>query len=105
MKIKNNYKVTSVDFDVWAEVIFRTKLRYTSSFEDDQIVPDRIQFPIKKNSKTSIAQMPDGSIQNRAYYIRNLIQNQGQLGNLSIIDTWTITCFNIIVLKNYILHQ
>jgi hypothetical protein len=48
VKIKNNYKVTSVDFGVWAEVIFRTKLRYTSSFEDDQIVTDRIQFPIKK---------------------------------------------------------
>jgi hypothetical protein len=85
--MKNNNKVTSVDFDVWVEAIFRTKLRYTSSFEDDQIVTDnRIQLPIKKNSKTSIAQMPDWSIQNRVYYIRNLIQNQGQLGNLGIIN-------------------
>jgi hypothetical protein len=49
MKVKNNNKVTSVDFDVWVEVIFTTKLRYMSSFEDDQIVTDnRIQLPIKK---------------------------------------------------------
>ncbi len=67
-------------------VIFRTKLRYTPSFEDQIITDNKIQFPIKK-IQTSIAQMPDGSIQNRVYYIRNLIQNQGQLGNLSIIDT------------------